>query len=204
MFELSPNGERLSGAELATKISFLLRNTTPNDELLNAAAAGALDTDDGVAQVVTQMLEEADASSAVSNFHRELFGLDRYSSILKNTTTFPAYTEALNDVFYALADPTRRAIVGALGRGPASVSALAAPFEMALPSFMKHLSVLERSGVIRSSKVGRVRTCELRPKALSRAERWIASQRAVWESRSDRMAAFVERLHQEDLARGNR
>ena len=111
---------------------------------------------------------------------------------------------ALNDVFYALADPTRRAIVGALGRGPASVSALAAPFEMALPSFMKHLSVLERSGVIRSSKVGRVRTCELRPKALSRAERWIASQRAVWESRSDRMAAFVERLHQEDLARGNR
>ena len=110
----------------------------------------------------------------------------------------------LNDVFYALADPTRRAIVGALGRGPASVSALAAPFAMALPSFMKHLSVLERSGVIRSRKVGRVRTCELRPKALSRAEQWIASQRAMWEARSDRMAAFVERLHQEDLARGNR
>ena len=111
---------------------------------------------------------------------------------------------ALNDVFYALADPTRRAIVGALGRGPASVSTLAAPFEMALPSFMKHLSVLERSGVIRSSKAGRVRTCELRPKALSRAERWIASQHAMWESRNDRMAIFVERLHQEDLARGNR
>ena len=110
----------------------------------------------------------------------------------------------LNDVFYALADPTRRAIVGALGRGPASVSTLAAPFQMALPSLMKHLSVLERSGVIRSRKVGRVRTCELRPKALSRAEQWIASQRALWESRSDRMATFVERLHQEDLARGNR
>jgi DNA-binding transcriptional ArsR family regulator len=110
----------------------------------------------------------------------------------------------LDVVFAALADPTRRAIVGALGRGPASVSTLAAPFAMALPSFMKHLSVLERSGVVRSTKSGRVRTCELRPKALSRAEQWIASQRAAWESRSDRMAAFAERLHQEDLDRGHR
>lgn len=110
----------------------------------------------------------------------------------------------LGDVFYALADPTRRAIVGALGRGPASVSALAAPFPIALPSLMKHLSVLERSGVIRSRKLGRVRTCELRPKALSRAEQWIAQQRSSWEARADRMSAFVERLHQEDLARGNR
>jgi len=110
----------------------------------------------------------------------------------------------LTDVFYALADPTRRAIVGALGKGPASVSALAAPFEMALPSFMKHLSVLERSGVIRSNKVGRVRTCELRPKALSHAEQWIAGQRAVWEARADRMTAFVEKLHQEDLPHDKR
>ncbi|MBT9527469.1 MAG: helix-turn-helix transcriptional regulator [Rhizobacter sp.] len=104
----------------------------------------------------------------------------------------------LTDVFYALADPTRRAIVGVLGRGPATVSALAAPFEMALPSFMKHLSVLERSGVIRSSKLGRVRTCELRPKALSQAERWITEQRAVWEARTDRMATLAEKLHQEN------
>lgn len=111
-------------------------------------------------------------------------------------------TAALTDVFYALADPTRRAIVGALGRGgPESVSALAAPFAMALPSFMKHLSVLERSGVIRSNKVGRVRTCELVPTTLTQAERWIADQRAVWEARSDRMARFVEQLHQEDLPR---
>jgi DNA-binding transcriptional ArsR family regulator len=108
----------------------------------------------------------------------------------------------LTDVFYALADPTRRAIVGVLGRGPASVSTLAAPFAMALPSFMKHLSVLERSGVIRSSKLGRVRTCELRPKTLSRAERWMADQRATWEARSDRMSAFVEKLHQENLSHG--
>jgi DNA-binding transcriptional ArsR family regulator len=84
------------------------------------------------------------------------------------------------------------------------VSALAAPFPMALPSFMKHLSVLEQSGVIRSRKVGRVRTCELRPKALSRAEQWLGQQRATWEARADRMSAFVERLHQEDLDRGNR
>lgn len=107
----------------------------------------------------------------------------------------------LSEVFYALADPTRRAIVGVLGRGPASVSALAAPHAMALPSLMKHLAVLERSGVIRSKKVGRVRTCELKPRVLSQAERWMAGQRAVWEARSDRMAAFVEKLHQEDLSR---
>ena len=104
----------------------------------------------------------------------------------------------LTDVFYALADPTRRAIVGSLGRGPASVSELAAPFAMALPSFMKHLSVLERSGVILSNKSGRVRTCELTPKALSQAERWLADQRSLWEARSDRMAAFVEALHPQE------
>ena len=113
-------------------------------------------------------------------------------------------SEQLSEVFYALADPTRRAIVGVLGKGPASVSALAAPFAMALPSFMKHLSVLERSGVIRSNKVGRVRTCELRPRTLTRAEQWIARQRAVWEARTDRMSTFVEQLHQEDLSRDKR
>ena len=104
-------------------------------------------------------------------------------------------TVALTDVFYALADPTRRSIVGVLGRGPGSVSALAAPFAMALPSFMKHLTVLERSGVIRSNKVGRVRTCELVPQSLSVAEQWMAEQRASWEARTDRLAAFVEDLH---------
>jgi len=109
-------------------------------------------------------------------------------------------TAHLSEVFYALADPTRRAIVGVLGRGPASVSTLAAPFAMALPSFMKHLSVLERSGVIRSSKVGRIRTCELKPKSLSRAEQWIVEQRAIWETRTDGMSAFVEKLHRKDLS----
>lgn len=110
-------------------------------------------------------------------------------------------TAQLSDVFYALADPTRRAVVGALGRGPESVSTLAAPFAMALPSFMKHLGVLERSGVIRSTKIGRVRTCELVPRALTTAERWMTEQRATWEARSDRLAAFAEHLHQEDLSR---
>jgi DNA-binding transcriptional ArsR family regulator len=107
----------------------------------------------------------------------------------------------LTDVFYALADPTRRAIVGVLGRGPASVSVLAAPFAMALPSFMKHVSVLERSGLVRSNKIGRVRTCELRPNALSQAEQWLARQRAMWEARSDRMAAVAELLHQKNSSR---
>ncbi|WP_128000210.1 ArsR/SmtB family transcription factor [Piscinibacter defluvii] len=104
----------------------------------------------------------------------------------------------LTDVFCALADPTRRAIVGALGRGPQTVSALAAPFEMALPSFMKHLSVLERSGVVRSHKTGRVRTCELVPRTLTQAERWLAQQRTVWEARTERMARFVETLHEQE------
>ena len=73
---------------------------------------------------------------------------------------------------------------------------------MALPSLMKHLAVLERSGVIRSSKVGRTRTCELRPKVLARAEQWLAGQRALWESRGDRMANFVEKLQQENPTHG--
>jgi len=108
----------------------------------------------------------------------------------------------LSSVYYALADPTRRAIVGVLGRGPESVSVLAAPFAMALPSFMKHLGVLERSGVIVSSKQGRVRTCELVPRTLTQAERWIAEQRALWEARSDRMVSFVETLHRKESAHG--
>jgi DNA-binding transcriptional ArsR family regulator len=91
-----------------------------------------------------------------------------------------------------------------LGRavGDEQVGEHLAPFAMALPSFMKHIAMLERSGVIRSSKIGRVRTCELRPKMLSRAERWLGAQRAIWEARSDRMAAFVEKLHQENPSNG--
>ncbi len=96
--ELTPDGSRLSGAELATKISYLLLDTTPSDDLLNAAASGALDTEQGVETLVTQLLEQEGARLATEHFHRELFGLDRYTSILKNTTKFPAYSEELNTV----------------------------------------------------------------------------------------------------------
>lgn len=96
--ELSEPG-RLSGAELATKISYLLRDTTPNEALLAQAAAGDLDTDEGLAEVVSEMLDEDGAVLAMEKFHRELFGLDRYGSIAKSKTTFPEYDESLNQVF---------------------------------------------------------------------------------------------------------
>ncbi|MGC3965732.1 MAG: metalloregulator ArsR/SmtB family transcription factor [Rhodocyclaceae bacterium] len=108
------------------------------------------------------------------------------------------YSVSVSEVFHALADPTRCAIVSSLGEGAQTVTTLAAPFDMALPSFMKHLTVLERSGLIRTNKLGRTRTCELVPETLSRAEQWIAEQRAMWEARSDRMVEFVERLHQQE------
>ena len=102
------------------------------------------------------------------------------------------YTERLDGVFQALADPTRRAVLGRLNRGPASISELAEPFGMALPSFMKHVRVLEESGWIRTRKVGRVRTCTLEKKAFKTADAWLSQQRAVWEARFDRLDALVE------------
>jgi DNA-binding transcriptional ArsR family regulator len=114
------------------------------------------------------------------------------------------YHAAVSEVFQALADPTRCAIVCALVGGAQTVSTLAAPFDMALPSFMKHLTVLERSGLILTRKVGRTRTCELLPERLSQAEQWIAEQRAMWETRADRMVEFVERLHQEEQTHGTK
>ena len=100
----------------------------------------------------------------------------------------------LNTVFHALADPTRRAVIQRLGQGPASVTELAQPFDMALPSFMQHLQVLEEGGLIKSKKKGRIRTCEIRPKQLSKAERWFADQRDLWEGRLDRLDAYLEDL----------
>jgi DNA-binding transcriptional ArsR family regulator len=94
------------------------------------------------------------------------------------------YQPALNNVFHALADPTRRAVLRQLTRGPASITELAKPFDMALPSFM--------SDLIRSRKTGRVRTCTLKPRKLARAERWLAEQRVLWEDRTDRLAAYAE------------
>jgi DNA-binding transcriptional ArsR family regulator len=97
----------------------------------------------------------------------------------------------LDLVFQALADPTRRAIVERLGRGPASVSQLAQPFAMSLPAVFQHLRVLEASGLVRSEKVGRVRTCRMDSLALSSAERWIADRRAIWERRLDRLGEVL-------------
>jgi DNA-binding transcriptional ArsR family regulator len=104
----------------------------------------------------------------------------------------------LDRVFHALADPTRRAVIQRLGEGPAAVSDLARPFDMALPSFLNHLAVLEDCGLIASRKVGRVRTCRIRPKPLAQAESWIAEQRALWEGRTDRLAAYAEALAKQE------
>ncbi|MET0183159.1 MAG: metalloregulator ArsR/SmtB family transcription factor [Caulobacterales bacterium] len=95
-------------------------------------------------------------------------------------------------MFQALADPTRRAVVQRLSRGPASVSELAKPLSMALPSFMQHLQMLESSGLVTSEKVGRVRTCTLEPKALRTIEDWVAARRDAWERRLDKLAAFLD------------
>jgi DNA-binding transcriptional ArsR family regulator len=97
----------------------------------------------------------------------------------------------LDLVFQALSDPTRRAIVERLGRGPASVSQLAQPFAMSLPAVVQHLHLLEASGLVRSEKVGRVRTCRMDSEALGTAERWIAERRATWERRLDRLGEVL-------------
>jgi DNA-binding transcriptional ArsR family regulator len=94
-------------------------------------------------------------------------------------------------VLQALADPTRRAIVERLCRGNASVSELAQPFAMSLASVVQHVQVLEESGVIRTDKVGRVRTCRIEPRALRMAEHWIAQRRAFWERNLDRLGAVL-------------
>ncbi|MBI2255326.1 MAG: helix-turn-helix transcriptional regulator [Proteobacteria bacterium] len=101
------------------------------------------------------------------------------------------YPHRLDDIFQALADPTRRAVLGRLAKGPISISELAAPFDMALPSFMKHIRQLEESGWIATRKEGRVRTCAIQKKALGAADAWLATQRAVWDGRADRLEQFV-------------
>jgi DNA-binding transcriptional ArsR family regulator len=102
------------------------------------------------------------------------------------------YYSPLDAAFHALADPTRRAVVNRLVKGPAPVKELAAPFDMGLPSFMKHLRVLERDGLIVSQKVGRVRTCWVNTERLTAAESWLSEQRELWQARTDRLAEYVE------------
>jgi len=92
-------------------------------------------------------------------------------------------TNQLDLFFGAMSDPTRRAVIEQLAAGPATVSALHAPHDMALPTFLRHLKVLEKSGIVRSIKKGRVRTCHLSPGPLVEVQGWLAWQRALWESR---------------------
>ena len=101
---------------------------------------------------------------------------------------------SLDAVFQALADPTRLAVVERLGVGPASTSELARPFAMALPSFAQHLDVLERSGLVTSSKQGRVRTYRLTPAPLERAGNWLAGQHELWTRRLDQLDAHLANL----------
>ena len=111
----------------------------------------------------------------------------------------PAPSAQLDRVFQALADPTRRAVLERLQRGPAAMSELAQPFPMALPSFAQHLDVLERCGLVRSRKAGRVRTYRLAPRPLQVADRWLARQREAWERRLDQLDDVLT-----DLKEGHR
>ncbi|MCA9277162.1 MAG: helix-turn-helix transcriptional regulator [Phycisphaerales bacterium] len=106
-------------------------------------------------------------------------------------------TEALDRTFQALSNPTRRAVVERLGRGACSVSELAEPFGMALPSFMQHLEVLEECGLVRSYKRGRVRTVEVRPAQLKRASRWLEKQQQLWARRLDQLDDYLTKMDKE-------
>lgn len=105
-----------------------------------------------------------------------------------------ATTAELNGAFHALANATRRAVVERLRHGPATVSELAAPFRMALPSFLEHLRVLENVGLVRSRKRGRVRTVEAVPDQLVHVAGWLEQQRAIWEQRLDQFDAYVSTM----------
>jgi DNA-binding transcriptional ArsR family regulator len=94
-------------------------------------------------------------------------------------------------VFHALGDPTRRAMIEKLSEGPVSVSKLAKPLEITLAAVVQHLQVLEKSGLVRTEKVGRVRTCSVEPKGLTVVERWIADRRSLWEARFDRLGKLL-------------
>ncbi len=103
-----------------------------------------------------------------------------------------------DDVFHALSNSTRRKVLERLSAGPATVSELAAPFDMKLPSFVEHLSVLEQSRLVASKKRGRVRTYELAPERFKVAEAWLTERRQVWEARLDRFDEYVKQLKERE------
>jgi len=108
------------------------------------------------------------------------------------------HSAPLDSVLHALADPVRRGMIERLSQGPASVSALAAPLPMSLSAVVQHLAVLQASGLVRSHKVGRVRTCELQPTALHPIEHWLNERRRSWENRLDRLGAFLDATRDEE------
>jgi DNA-binding transcriptional ArsR family regulator len=103
----------------------------------------------------------------------------------------PATIDPIDEVFRALADPTRRRVVERLSRSPASVGELAEPFDMSLPSFVQHLRVLEDCGLVRSKKTGRIRVFQIAPRRLKVAEHWLDRQRGLWERRLDQLDDFL-------------
>ena len=109
-----------------------------------------------------------------------------------------AQTAVADDVFYALSNSTRRKVLEQLSAGPATVSELAAPFDMKLPSFVQHLSVLEQTRLVKSKKRGRVRTYEIAPERLKVAEDWLSARRRLWEARLDQFDAYVKQLKEEE------
>jgi DNA-binding transcriptional ArsR family regulator len=102
-----------------------------------------------------------------------------------------AQSEKIERVFHALGDPTRRAMMERLSAGPVSVSRLAEPFGMSLAAVVQHLQILEESGLVRTEKVGRVRTCSIDPRGLAVAANWIGERRSMWEKRLDRLGDLL-------------
>jgi DNA-binding transcriptional ArsR family regulator len=111
---------------------------------------------------------------------------------------------SVDRVFHALADPNRRAIIERLSRGPASVSELARPLPMSLPAVVQHLHVLEASGIVRSDKIGRVRTCRIEPEALRPVEQWISARRTTWERKLDSLGEYLDESDAEPPKEGTR
>jgi DNA-binding transcriptional ArsR family regulator len=116
--------------------------------------------------------------------------IDMWAAILLLNIMLNQQTN-LDLMFQALADPTRRAMIDRLSRGPASVSELAKPFDMSLPAVVQHLAALENSGLVSSQKVGRVRTVQMQPEALSLAEQWLNDRRTMWVKRLDRLGELL-------------
>jgi DNA-binding transcriptional ArsR family regulator len=110
----------------------------------------------------------------------------------------PNQSTQLNQVFQALGDPTRRAVLKRLSHGPMSTLELARPFDMALPSFTQHMGMLEKSGLVKSRKSGRVRTYQLAPRRLQAAEDWMTDQRKLWERRLDQLDAYLITMKEHD------